>query len=86
MSKIYLVTNTPTDTTTKPETFLVRANTKAGALNRIAEQTITAKLPTQDELLAAREAGVKIIDATGAPLLPGQQALTLPAAQAVSNE
>lgn len=47
-------------------THLVRALTKAGAINRIAEQTITAKVPTQDELLACAAVGMPILNANAA--------------------
>ena len=65
-TKIYLVTVTPSATTQPAETHLVRALTKAGAINRIAEQTITAKVPTQDELLACTALGMPILNASAA--------------------
>lgn len=46
---------------------LVRAHTGAGAENFVRAKfkpTVTAKVPTQDELLAARDEGVEIEDAT----------------------
>lgn len=63
MSKIYLVT-----VQAKPETpateYLVRAHTRAGVVAHVAETSIAARLPSQDELVRAATAGVSIIDAT----------------------
>lgn len=46
---------------------LVKAHTRAGAANYVRDQikpTISARLPSQDELVAALQAGVEIEDAT----------------------
>ena len=46
---------------------LVRARTKAGARRFVEHKlgsALVVKVPTQDELLAARDAGVQIEDAT----------------------
>lgn len=57
------------------QTRLVRAKTRAGAAAFVAACHITANLATQDELVSATTAGVKVEDSTtespGQPQLPG---------------
>jgi hypothetical protein len=55
-TRIYIVTNGTAD----PR--LVRAPNQAQALRHIVKP-YTAKIPSQDELLAARDKGVKVEDA-----------------------
>lgn len=65
MSKIYLVTvSAGIGDAHVAQPRLVRAHTKAGALNHVASHHIDARLPTQDELVRAVTAGAEIIDAT----------------------
>lgn len=62
--KIYLVTSNDGHEEKK---HLVRAHTSVGAENFVRAKfkpTVTAKVPTQDELLSARDEGVEIEDAT----------------------
>jgi hypothetical protein len=50
--------------------FLVKAHTKAGAEKFVRAKfrpTVEARVPTQDELVAALQDGVLIEDATNAP-------------------
>lgn len=64
MKKIYLVDSSDGNLSRQ---HLVRAHTSAGAEKFVRAKfkpTVTAKVPTQDELLAAREEGVAIEDAT----------------------
>lgn len=55
---IYIVTHKPT----KKER-LVRAHNINGALRHVAKDELEARKPTQDELLAAAGAGVKVEEA-----------------------
>jgi hypothetical protein len=42
---------------------LVKADTKAGALRHVAEKTMTAEVPSQEDLVKLIQAGVKVEDA-----------------------
>jgi hypothetical protein len=64
--KIHLVT-IPSAGQNDPSTFLVKAHTKAGAEKFVRAKfrpEIVARVPTQDELVAALQSGVQIEDAT----------------------
>jgi hypothetical protein len=65
--KIYLVTvSAGLDDSHVEQPRLIRAKTKAGAIAFAAARHIDARVPTQDELLAARDDGASIEDATAA--------------------
>ncbi len=66
-TKIHLVTLHSVDSGKPERTYLVRAHTRAGAerhVNRKLAGFIEAKVPTQDELVAALQSGIHIEDAT----------------------
>jgi hypothetical protein len=70
MSKIHLVTLSDPDTGAGRKKYLVRAHTRAGAEKYIQRKVagfIEARVPTQDELIGAMQAGVAIEDATRQP-------------------
>jgi hypothetical protein len=66
-TKIHHVTLHSVDSGKPERTYLVRAHTRAGAEKHIARKLagfIEAKVPTQDELVAALQSGIAIEDAT----------------------
>lgn len=68
--KIHLVTLHSIDSGKAERTFLVKAHTKAGAEKFVARKFVNfieAKVPTQDELVAALQSGVQIENATNSP-------------------
>jgi hypothetical protein len=76
MSKVHLVTLSNIDTGAIERKFLVRAHTKVGAEKYVQRKVagfIDAKVPTQDELIGAMQAGVRLEDAT----LPEDEQLPL---------
>lgn len=67
--KIHLVT-IPNAGQNDPDTFLVKAHTKAGAEKFVREKfkpAVVAVVPTQEQLVAALQKGVQIEDATNSP-------------------
>lgn len=55
---------------------LVKAHTKAGAERFVRDSikpTVTARVPTQDELVTALQSGTVIEDATAAPAATNQE-------------
>jgi hypothetical protein len=77
--KIHLVTLHALESGSPERTFLVRAHTKAGAERHIQRRVgrfITAKVPTQQELVDALKAQTPIEDATApdsTPTPPSQE-------------
>lgn len=70
MSNIYLVT---VHTKDGQQSHLVRAKTRAAARSFIAGQWITARLPSQDELVQAATDGARVVDSDQpAPEQPNQ--------------
>lgn len=68
--KIHLVTIAATAESEPDKTFLVKAHTKAGAEKFVRgkfKPSVEARIPTQDELVAALKAGIEIEDATNSP-------------------
>lgn len=66
-TKIHAVTLYSVDSGKPERTYLVRAHTRAGAEKYITRKLagfIEAKVPTQDELVAALQSGARIEDAT----------------------
>lgn len=68
--KIHLVTIHSLDSGAPERSFLVKSHTRAGATKHVMRRVgrfIDAKVPTQDELVAALQSGVVIEDATAKP-------------------
>jgi len=74
--KIHLVTLHSIDSGKPERTFLVKSHTRAGAekfVSRKITPFIEAKVPTQDELVAALQSGTVIEDATAASAATNQE-------------
>lgn len=73
--KIHLVTQSSLDSGKAERTFLVKSHTRAGAEKFVARKFnnfIEAKVPTQDELVAALQAGTSVECATAIPAQAGE--------------